>query len=77
MQIRTHDMHKIAELGVAATGLTNSVGNAISDGKQYRWVRELLDILESAQKPDEFLEHTKLELFQERVFCFNAKRRFD
>ncbi len=73
VQIRTHDMHKIAELGVAAHWAYKQRRNAIADGKQYRWLRELLDILESAQKPDEFLEHTKLELFQERVFCFTPK----
>ncbi|HEY1096828.1 MAG TPA: bifunctional (p)ppGpp synthetase/guanosine-3',5'-bis(diphosphate) 3'-pyrophosphohydrolase [Alphaproteobacteria bacterium] len=72
VQIRTAEMHKIAELGVAAHwGYKQK--NSMADGKQYRWVRELLDILESAQKPDEFLEHTKLELFQERVFCFTPK----
>lgn len=73
VQIRTHDMHKVAELGVAAHWAYKQKRQAISDGKQYRWLRELLDILESAQKPDEFLEHTKLELFQERVFCFTPK----
>jgi guanosine-3',5'-bis(diphosphate) 3'-pyrophosphohydrolase len=73
VQIRTHDMHKIAELGVAAHWAYKQKRQALADGKQYRWLRELLDILESAQKPDEFLEHTKLELFQERVFCFTPK----
>jgi guanosine-3',5'-bis(diphosphate) 3'-pyrophosphohydrolase len=72
VQIRTQEMHRIAELGVAAHwGYKQK--NSMADGKQYRWVRELLDILESAQKPDEFLEHTKLELFQERVFCFTPR----
>jgi guanosine-3',5'-bis(diphosphate) 3'-pyrophosphohydrolase len=72
VQIRTQEMHQVSELGVAAHwGYKQK--NRMSDGKQYRWVRELLDILESAQKPDEFLEHTKLELFQERVFCFTPR----
>ena len=71
VQIRTAEMHEIAELGVAAhwqykQGLT-------VDGRQYRWVRELLDILEHASNPEEFLEHTKLEMFQDQVFCFSPK----
>ena len=42
-------------------------------GRQYRWLRELLDILEHALEPEEFLEHTKLEMFQDQVFCFTPK----
>ncbi|GFZ80170.1 GTP pyrophosphokinase [Elstera cyanobacteriorum] len=44
-----------------------------SEGAQYRWLRELLDILEHASGPEEFLEHTKLEMFQDQVFCFTPK----
>src|SRR3954466_13404140 len=42
-------------------------------GRQYRRLRELLDILEHASGPEEFLEHTKLEMFQDQVFCFTPK----
>jgi GTP pyrophosphokinase len=71
IQIRTREMHEEAELGVAAHWAYKS--HARSDGKQYRWLRELLEIVEQAQKPEEFLEHTKLELFQDQVFCFTPK----
>jgi GTP pyrophosphokinase len=71
IQIRTREMHEEAELGVAAHWAYKS--NARSDGKQYRWLRELLEIVDNAQKPEEFLEHTKLELFQDQVFCFTPK----
>ena len=71
IQIRTRQMHEEAELGVAAHWAYKS--NARSDGKQYRWLRELLEIVDQAQKPEEFLEHTKLELFQDQVFCFTPK----
>jgi GTP pyrophosphokinase len=64
-------MHEEAELGVAAHWAYKS--HTRSDGKQYRWLRELLEIVEQAQKPEEFLEHTKLELFQDQVFCFTPK----
>ena len=45
----------------------------VTEGKQYRWIRELLDILEHAAGPEEFLENTKLEMFQDQVFCFTPK----
>ncbi len=72
MQIRTAEMHEVAELGVAAHWSYKHGGDT-RDTPKYRWLRELLDILEYAQKPEEFLEHTKLELFQDQVFCFTPK----
>jgi GTP diphosphokinase / guanosine-3',5'-bis(diphosphate) 3'-diphosphatase len=72
IQIRTHEMHEVAELGVAAHW-TYKEGGPPTDGRQYRWLRELLDILEHASGPEEFLEHTKLEMFQDQVFCFTPK----
>lgn len=72
VQIRTADMHEVAELGVAAHWAYKQ-NHQRTEGRQYRWLRELLDILEHAQKPEEFLEHTKLELFQDQVFCFTPK----
>lgn len=72
LQIRTSDMHAIAESGVAAHW-NYKHGEASKDGKQYRWLRELLDILEHTDGPEEFLEHTKLEMFQDQVFCFTPR----
>ena len=71
VQIRTRDMHEVSEYGVAAHWKYKQ--GASLDGRQYRWVRELLDILEHASNPEEFLEHTKLEMFQDQVFCFTPK----
>lgn len=76
VQIRTYEMHEVSELGVAAHWKYKSSGGStqkVTDGRQYRWLRELLDILEHASNPDEFLEHTKLEMFQDQVFCFSPK----
>jgi guanosine-3',5'-bis(diphosphate) 3'-pyrophosphohydrolase len=80
IQIRTHKMHEVAELGVAAhwryKGADLFADNAAVkpvEGRQYSWLRELLDILEHAQSPQEFLEHTKLEMFHDQVFCFTPK----
>ena len=76
IQIRTKAMHEIAESGVAAHWQYKSDGGnggKHTEGKQYRWLRELLEILENAAEPEEFLEHTKLEMFQDQVFCFTPK----
>ena len=76
IQIRTRSMHEVAENGVAAHWRYKSEGGVSgkpTDGKQYRWLRELLEILETAAEPEEFLEHTKLEMFQDQVFCFTPK----
>ncbi|MBB3064452.1 MULTISPECIES: bifunctional (p)ppGpp synthetase/guanosine-3',5'-bis(diphosphate) 3'-pyrophosphohydrolase [Limibacillus] len=72
VQIRTQQMQEYADLGVAAHwSYKQGVPNV--DGRQYRWVRELLDILDHASDPEEFLEHTKLEMFQDQVFCFTPR----
>ncbi len=79
IQIRTHEMQEVAELGVAAHWKYKDSDlfgqNALKpvEGRQYSWLRELLDILEHAQSPQEFLEHTKLEMFHDQVFCFTPK----
>jgi guanosine-3',5'-bis(diphosphate) 3'-pyrophosphohydrolase len=72
IQIRTTQMHEVSELGVAAHWQYKQ-GAALTEGKRYHWVRQLLDILESSNNPDEFLEHTKLEMFPDQVFCFTPK----
>ena len=70
VQIRTPEMHEEAELGVAAHWAYKQQEGKTPDGRQYRWLRELMDIVEHAQRPEEFLENTKLELYQDQVFCF-------
>jgi guanosine-3',5'-bis(diphosphate) 3'-pyrophosphohydrolase len=72
IQIRTREMHEIAELGVAAHWQFKQQAPD-AEGNQYRWLRELLEILEHASDPEEFLEHTKLSMFQDQVFCFTPK----
>ncbi|MGC2412727.1 MAG: bifunctional (p)ppGpp synthetase/guanosine-3',5'-bis(diphosphate) 3'-pyrophosphohydrolase [Stellaceae bacterium] len=71
VQIRTRDMHEVAELGVAAHWIYKQESGR-TDGPQYRWLRELVDILEHSS-PEEFVEHTKLEMFQDQVFVFTPK----
>ena len=78
IQIRTREMHEVCEFGVAAHWhykQRSKDGQSINfhEGTQYSWVRNLLEILEHADNPDEFLEHTKLEMFTDQVFCFTPK----
>ena len=72
VQIRTREMHEIAEYGLASHWRYKQ-GDAVHDGKQFAWIRSLLDILDEAGGAEEFLEHTKLEMFQDQVFCFTPK----
>lgn len=72
VQIRTEDMHDIAELGVASHWSYKQKYNQ-PDGKQYRWLRELLIILDQAKDSEEFMSNTKLEMYYDQVFCFTPK----
>ena len=73
IQIRTRAMHDTAELGVAAHWSYKDGGDPRQIGEKLRWVRQLLDILEHTAGAEEFLEHTKLDLYQDMVFCFTPK----
>ena len=71
IQIRTHEMHEVNEKGVAAHWAYKQGEKVV--GKNFRWIRELLEILEQASNPEEFLENTKLEMYNDQVFCFTPK----
>ena len=83
MQIRTKLMHEIAERGVAAHALYKDASNGKLNGQAgkvpaaesnaYRWLRHLMEVLQDGDNPKEFLEHTRLELFHDQVFCFTPK----
>ncbi|HYF07972.1 MAG TPA: bifunctional (p)ppGpp synthetase/guanosine-3',5'-bis(diphosphate) 3'-pyrophosphohydrolase [Acetobacteraceae bacterium] len=73
VQIRTREMHEIAEYGVAAHWIYKQGEHVARDRRRYPWVRDLLEILDAASEPQEFLEHTKLELHRDQVFCFTPK----
>ena len=84
LQIRTERMHSVAEYGVAAHALYKDNANGTGphngvlphhESNAYRWLRHLVDMLLEGDNPEEFLEHTKLELFQDQVFCFTPKGR--
>ncbi len=74
IQIRTAEMHYQADMGVAAHwAYKGGEIPSLKDVTKYRWLRELLEILEQEQQPEDFWENTKLELFQEHVFAFTPK----
>ena len=81
LQIRTSQMNKIAEYGVAAHsiykdtgGKTNGAAHAISkETNAYAWLRRTIEQLAEGDNPEDFLENTKLALFQDQVFCFTPK----
>ena len=72
VQIRTPEMHDIAENGVAAHWIYKQHDAAAAEAQRFHWVQDLLEILDDST-PDEFLENTKLELYQDQVFCFTPK----
>ena len=73
IQIRTPEMHAIAEAGVAAHWSYKQGQPVDRFVQRFRWVQDLLEILDNSQAADEFLENTKLELYQDQVFCFTPK----
>ena len=73
IQFRTPEMHAVAEAGVAAHW-SYKLGQPLNrEARRLRWVQDLLEILDNSQAADDFLENTKLELYQDRVFCFTPK----
>jgi GTP diphosphokinase / guanosine-3',5'-bis(diphosphate) 3'-diphosphatase len=80
LQIRTGLMHEIAEYGIAGHALykdnkPEDLDALSQDSRAYQWLRRTIELLSEGDSPEEFLEHTKLELFHDQVFCFTPKGR--
>jgi GTP diphosphokinase / guanosine-3',5'-bis(diphosphate) 3'-diphosphatase len=78
LQLRTEEMHQIAEYGIAAHALyKDGIGSPTEmlsrESNAYAWLRRTIELLAEGSNPEEFLEHTKLELFHDQVFCFSPK----
>ncbi len=81
LQIRTREMNKIAEYGVAAHSIYKDAAGKANGGTHiisketnaYAWLRRTIEQLAEGDNPEDFLENTKLELFQDQVFCFTPK----
>ena len=80
LQIRTKAMEQVAEYGIAAHALYKDSGGTPTemlsrDSGAYGWLRRTIELLAEGSNSEEFLEHTKLELFHDQVFCFTPKGR--
>ena len=78
LQLRTEDMNRVAEYGIAAHAFyKDGVGSPTElverESTAFAWLRHTIDMLAESANPEEFLEHTKLELFHDQVFCFTPK----
>ncbi|MGY3535313.1 MULTISPECIES: RelA/SpoT family protein [Bradyrhizobium] len=78
LQIRTEEMNEIAEFGIAAhafykEGVGSPHERLKHESNAFAWLRHTIGILSESSNPEEFLEHTKLELFHDQVFCFTPK----
>ncbi len=80
LQVRTRDMDDIAEFGIAGhafykDGRALDLQTLASESRAYHWLRRTIETLAEGDSSEEFLEHTKLELFHDQVFCFTPKGR--
>ena len=74
IQIRTQRMHEFAERGIASHWMYKSSEKVSHLSlKEYDWLRDLVEIMEKDTNPEHFLEYTKLQMFQDNVFCFTPK----
>jgi GTP pyrophosphokinase len=75
IQIRTQEMHDIAERGVAAHWRYREAvpDQGSPDSATYGWLRDMVDLLERGDSAEEVLEHSKLAMYQDQVFCFTPK----
>ncbi|QWC96178.1 bifunctional (p)ppGpp synthetase/guanosine-3',5'-bis(diphosphate) 3'-pyrophosphohydrolase [Polynucleobacter paneuropaeus] len=74
-QIRTSDMHAVAEAGVAAHWAYKDGAPDMSEvqNRAHQWLQSLIDIQDSSGDPQEFLEHVKIDLFPDAVYVFTPK----
>ena len=74
IQIRTNEMNEFAERGIASHWKYKS-SEKFSElsWKEYDWLRDLVEIIETGNSPEHYYEFTKLQMFQDNVFCFTPK----
>lgn len=78
LQIRTEEMDRINEYGIAAhafykDGVGSPTERLKRESNAFAWLRHTVEVLSESANPEEFLEHTKMELFHDQVFCFTPK----
>jgi guanosine-3',5'-bis(diphosphate) 3'-pyrophosphohydrolase len=80
LQIRTLEMHRVAEYGIAAhaaykEGTSGDLQKLADESQAFAWLRQTIEHLTTGASKEDFLEYTKLELFQDQVFCFTPRGR--
>jgi RelA/SpoT family (p)ppGpp synthetase len=77
VQIRTEQMHRLAEAGVASHWMYKESGESLSElqKKTHQWLQSLLEIQNQSGDPHEFLEHVKVDLFPDEVYVFTPRGR--
>jgi GTP pyrophosphokinase len=73
VQIRTQEMHRTAEYGIAAHWLYKGDGKKGDLDSHFGWFRQLLELQQDAHSPEEFLEFLKVDLFQDEIFVFTPQ----
>ena len=74
IQIRTMSMHEFAERGIASHWKYKSSEKFSSlTWKEYDWLKDLVEIIDRKENPEHYFEYTKLQMFQDNVFCFTPK----
>ena len=74
IQLRTMTMHEFAQRGIASHWQYKSSEKVNSlTWKEYDWLADLVEILDKNENPEDFYEYTKLQMFQDNVFCFTPK----
>src|SRR5215470_17216088 len=73
IQIRTREMHRVAEYGVAAHWRYKQGGTGPDDGTRFAWLRQMLEWQQHLQDPQEFLRSVKEDLFADDVYVFTPK----
>jgi GTP diphosphokinase / guanosine-3',5'-bis(diphosphate) 3'-diphosphatase len=73
IQIRTHEMHRVAEFGVAAHWTYKEGGKDASFDKKLSWLRSLLEWQNEVGDAESFLDTVKVDLFQDEVYVFTPK----
>ena len=78
LQIRTEEMDRVNEFGIAAhafykDGIGSPTEMLNRESNAFAWLRHTIEVLSESANPEEFLEHTKMELFHDQVFCFTPK----
>ena len=76
IQIRTHEMHRVCEFGIAAHWVYKEKGQGVvkqSENQTFSWLRQMMELHHDVKDPNEFLDAVKMDLFEEEIFVFTPR----